>query len=316
MLITKILDTSVDLKTHAEIYDPDVVGVLMKKLRERFNGRCFSSMLIIDVVEVIRYSDRIMVDNMLTGAAYINVRFKVNGMVLVQGEVVHGCKVTKVLDHNIIISHPYINGYMTADTKHKIMGLIAVDEVVPVIVDHIRYNVGKTQITMSCKPYIPQPFSEIFYNITDTLHTEKLEDILTRLSDEEKLHEKIKTTKVYLGFKAMIYPYKTARKFEHSVIGSKFKEISVKDAVQLKDTCCLTAIDYAVDNYLLISKDHISSELNVASVNTSLTTALSEILLHKLYYLQTLRGFVEHYGTPEKNHKMQAYWKVCAGLKE
>ena len=316
MLITKILDTSIDLKTHAEIYDPDVVGILMKKLRDRYNGKCFSSMLILDIIEVIRYSDRIMVDNMLTGAAYINVRFKVSGMVLVQGEVVHGCTVTKVLDHNIIISHPHVNGYMPADAKCKIMGIIAIDEIVPVIVDNIRYNIGKPQITMSCKPYTPQPFLEVFYNIIDTLHIEKLEDILSRLSVEEKLHEKIKTTKVYLGFKTIIYPYKTARKFEHSVIGAKFKEISIKDAVQIKDTCCLTTVDYAVDNYLLLSKEHIPINLNVSSVNVSLTTALSEILLNKLYYLQTLRGFVEHYDTPEKTHKMQAYWKVCAGLKE
>ena len=316
MLITKVLDTSVDLKTHAEIYDPDVVAMLMKKLRERFNNKCFASMLIFDIVEIIRYSDRKMVDNMLTGAAYIDVRFKVSGMVLVQGEVVHGCKVTKVLNNNIIVSHPHVMGNMTADPKRKIMGIIGLDKVVPIIVDNARYNIGKSQITTTCKPYTPQPFSEVFYNITDTLHIEKLEDVLNKLNEEENLHAKIKNTKLYSGFKTLTYPYKTARKFNHSVIGAKFKEITIKDVMQIKDTCCITTVDYSIDNFILISNEHVSHDINITSINVSLTTALSEILLNRLHYLQTLRGFIEQYDTPEKNQEMLAYWKACAGLKD
>ncbi len=204
MLITKILDTSVDLMTNDEIYDPNVINILFKKLRDRYIGKCFTSMLILDILEIIRHSDRIMVDNRLDGGAYINVQFKVSGMVLLKGEVVHGCKVTKILNNNIIVSHQYIMGNMTADEKRKIIGIIGLNKIIPVIIDDVRYNIGKSQITMMCKPYTPQPFSEIFYNITEISHVDKLDNVLLKLKSEESLHDKIKNTKLYLGFKTLI----------------------------------------------------------------------------------------------------------------
>ncbi len=205
---------------------------------------------------------------------------------------------------------------MTADEKRKIIGIIGLNKIIPVIIDDVRYNIGKSQITMMCKPYTPQPFSEIFYNITEISHVDKLDNVLLKLKSEESLHDKIKNTKLYLGFKTLIYPYKTARKFEQSHIGAKFKETNIKEILNNKNVGCITTVDYSTDNYILISDTQITPETPVSSVNVAFTTALSEILLNKLHYLQTLRGFVEHYDTPEKNQEMLAYWKACAGLKE
>jgi hypothetical protein len=318
MLITKILDTCIDLATNAEIYCANVPEMLLVKLRERYAEKCFSSMLILEILEIIRYSDRIMVDNRLDGGAYINVQFKVKGMTLVKGEVVHGCKVSKVLNNNIIVKHQYITGNMAADPKRKIIGIIGLNQIIPVIVDDVRYNIGKSQITMMCKPYTPQPFVEIYYNIINNTHIEKLNEILDRIKEEEAIHEKISKTKVYGGFKTMVYPYKTARKFEHSALGAKFSTVSIKELLQSNSNAnmCLTAVDFAVDNCILKSNEHISQSVPVTTVNAPLYVALSEILLNRLYYLHMLRGFVEYYDTPEKYQDMMAYWKVCASLKE
>jgi hypothetical protein len=169
---------------------------------------------------------------------------------------------------------------------------------------------------MVCRPYTPQPFNEVYYNIINTDHLDKLDDLLDKLNAEELLHSKIKSSKQYIGFKNLIYPYKTARKFEQSAIGSKFKEINLKNILNTKPNECITSIDYSLDNFILRTENHISSDIPVVSVNVSLTTAVSELLLNRIYYLQTLRGFVENYDTPDKNQEMLSYWKACAGLKE
>jgi hypothetical protein len=305
--------------THDEIYCTNIKEMLIKKLRERYAKICFASMFILDVIEIIRYSDRIMVDNRLDGGAYINVQFKVNGVILLKGEVVHGCKVSKVLNNKIIISHEYITGNMAADSSNKIIGLVGLNKTIPVIVDEVRYNVGTKCIVMMCRPYTPQPYPEIYYNITEVTNMDKVLDVVNMIKEEEILHDKLKDGKLYTGYKTIIYPYKTARKFEQSAIGAKFTELSskldtLKDAV--KSGQCITVVDYSVDKFIYVADKHISHELPVTSVNTSLSTALSEILLNRLYYLQMLRGFVETYDTIEKNQEMVPYWKACTLLKE
>ena len=316
MLITKVLDTRVDLATHAEIYGANVVEILMSKLKTRYLETCFSSMLILEILEIIRYSDRIMVDNRLDGGAYINVQFKVSGMILLKGEVVHGCKVSKILNNNIIVKHQYITGNMSADPKRKIIGIVKLNQIIPVIVDDVRYNIGKSQITMMCKPYTPQPYPEIYYNIINAGALDKLNEVLDKIKVEEAKHEKIKGLKSYAGFKTLVYPYKTARKFEQSQIGSKFKDITLTELIKNKNNICITVVDYSNDNCILYTNNHIDSSVPIMVVNAQLHVALSEIIMNRLNYLQMLRGFVEYYDTPEKNKDMMAYWKICASLKD
>jgi DNA-directed RNA polymerase subunit E'/Rpb7 len=317
MIITKVLETSIDLQDPDDIYTVDIHAMLKKKLLQRYEQKCFSSILILDIIQIIRHSDIIMVDNRLDGAAYINVQFKVRGVIFTNGEVLQNCQVVNVSSAGIIIKHQYAVGMMTADPTKKAISIIKKDQIVPVIINDVRYNVGKSQITITCKPYTPQPFSHVLYNINQILSpedTEKIDIILNNIADEEKKHEALKSSKSYSFFTNLIYPYKTMRKFTISPIGSSFKPASTDlKSILTINSGCITNADSSVSDYLLHSSKHISGN---SSIIGPLYPALSDILHQRLKYLVTLREFTEMYDTVEKNQSMMAYWKICMSLKE
>lgn len=319
MLITKVLETSVDLFSPEDIYTLDLPKLLLEKLNERYANKCFSSILIFKVVEIIRYSDRIMVDNRLDGAAYVNAQFKVEGLILTKGEVLQGCRVSSSTSLGVIIQHPHAVGIMGQDIQKKAITVLKKDQIVPVIVEDVRYNVGKPQITITCKPYTPQPFPEVFYNINEILSpadTEKIDAILAELASEQKLHMPLKSSKSYEFFENLVYPYKTARKFHMSPIGSKFSPIKLdlKEILKVREGC-ITNADLNTDDFVVHFKKNINSP-DLQVINSPLYPAISSILYQKIQFLRMLREFVEQYDTPEKNQPMMAYWMICSSLKK
>lgn len=317
MLHSKILETSVDLMEPSDIYANDIVKLLMSKLHNRYVGYCFSSMLITKITEIIRHSDRIMVDNRLDGGCYINVQFKVEGHILIQGEILHGATVVQITNSNIIINHKYATGMMMADPKRRVFGLVQKDQTIPVIVQNMRYNIHKPQITIMCTPYTPSPLPQIYYNITEKLTVEdsaKINDILTMLKEEQDKHEQIKSNTSLTFFKNIMYPYKTQQKFTMSPLGNKFKalEITMKQLTELKNVCLILP---DASDVIYCSTTKLDNE-NVQIIDSAAYPAISELLLHQLNYLTALRGFTEVYDTPDKVKEHLAYWKQCISLKE
>jgi DNA-directed RNA polymerase subunit E'/Rpb7 len=320
MIITKILETSIDLCDPDDIYVLDAKALLFKKLNERYQNKCFASLLILNVVEIVRYSNFIMVTDRLTGSAYVDVMFKVEGIILTKGEVLQGCKVINVTASGIIINHQYAIGMLTQDKYKKAFSIIKKDQLVPVIVEEATYNVGKAQITISCKPYTPQPYSNIIYNVTNIISpadTEKLDLILNNISIEEKLHEPLKKLESYTFFKNLMYPFKTVQKFNLSPAGESFKPVSLtlKDILEIRDGS-ITNADITVDNYLMHSKKIFTASTAEKVLDSPMYSAISSILQERLLYMRTLREFSEYYNTAEKTQEMLAYWKICMSVKE
>ncbi len=320
MIITKILETSVDLYDPDDIYTLDPKALLLDKLNERYQNKCFSSLLILKVVDIIRYSGFNMVTDRLDGGAYVDVQFKVEGIILVRGEVLQGCKVINVTSSGIIVNHVYAVGMLMQDKYKKAFSVIKKDQRVPVIVEDATYNVGKSQITISCKPYTPQLFNTMIYNIINIISpadTEKLDNILSELSKEESAHVAIKNTESYEFFKNLIYPLKTARKFQLSNTGATFKPVpvSLKNILEIRDGS-ITSSDITVSEFLVHSKKTFTYENAEDVIDSPLYPAISSILQERIMYLRTLREFAEYYDTTEKTQEMLAYWKICMRVKE
>lgn len=317
MIEDKIIETSIDLLEPVEIYAADLPKLLLEKLNARYKGICYSSMLITDIVEIIRYSDRYLVDNRLDGACYVNVQFRVSGIILNKGEILHGCKVVKITNTNTIINHKYAIGMMIADPKRRMIGLVQENQIIPVIIQNVRYNIGKPQISIICMPYIPVIKILTFYNIQNNLSpedTDKVDKLLTNITKELELHEKIKTNKSYTFFKDITYPYKTQQKFKLTPLGSAFTplQLTLQNILSIKEGC-ITLPEVSDDVYH--SKNKSTSD-KVHTIDSTYYAAISEMLLEKMSYLTMLRGFTEQYDTPAKVENMLAYWKMCKSLKE
>mgnify|MGYP000066468118 CR=1 FL=1 len=327
MLETKVLETTVDLLEVDDIYTPNVPEMLKRKLTQRYENKCFSSILILRIVDILRYSDRRMVDNRLDGAAYIDVEFRVEGIMYSKGEVIHGCKAIKVSTSGVLVQSQYVAGMVIAGTDKKtaeILRLIRKDQIIPVVVDDVCYNIGKSQIAVRCLPYVPAPCKSVYYNITDVISpedTDKLDSIIELLTTEQKLHAPLVKTKSYEFFKTLVYPYKTLQKIDMSPTGSKFAlmPVELSKLLTIRDGMCISYLENTIIDsmYLQVSKVKINGAAEGSIVLESpYYPAIAEILHNRLRLLRTLRGFAEQYDTPEKNQEMMAYWRLCAAMKD
>lgn len=325
-VVKKTLETSVDLYKASDIYAPNVSAMLVEKLTERYVGKCYQSMLIQKIDSIIKYSETHMVDNRLDGAAYIDVQFVVEGLILVQGELLHGCKVVDITQSGVIVTHPNAGGLVMADAKKQVIKILKKDQIIPVNIQAARYNLNQPQITIRGTPYAPSIRTSVYYNITDIMspeETEKLSELMEELSVELSLHAKISSEKTYKFFEELVYPYKTNQKFEMSQLGSKFTKITpdLKSILDIRDGCIIVPEESykAPGLSIYYSKKPMSQETvqNYGIViESQIYPAITDCISKRLMYLRNLRGFVEQYNTPEKIQEMMVYWKVCQSVKE
>jgi DNA-directed RNA polymerase subunit E'/Rpb7 len=321
-IIKKQLETTVDLFKPADIYAADVKSMLIGKLTERYVGKCYQSMLITAISNIVRYSDTHLVDNRLDGAAYIDVQFEATGLVLIKGEILHGCKVVEITASGIIVDHKQAGGLVQADPKKQVIKVIKPGQLIPVVIQAVRYNPNQSQITIRGIPYTPSFTPNVFYNITEILSpedTEKASSLLDELAEEIKLHNAVMSSKNYEFFKELTYPFKTTQKFESSKLGERFTKMSseLKHILEIRDGCLISPIESSKLPGLTLfhSKKEETSDVGMV-VDSQLYPAILDMISKRLMYLRNLRGFAEQYDTPEKIQDMMIYWKICQNLKE
>jgi hypothetical protein len=323
-IVKKVFTTSLDFFKPSEIYSPDIQSIIMAKLVERYVNKCYQSMLITKIVRIIKYLELHLVSTRLDGAAYSDVQFEAEGIILIKGEIIHGCKVVDIsTSSSILFEHKYVGGIVQPDPKKQVSKIIKKDQIIPVVVQSTRYNPNQSQITVRGTLYVPVVEQNTFYNITEVLspgETEKLSILQDELNDELKLHSDMYESKNYEFFKELLYPYKTTQKFTMSSTGKKFAVLdpTLENLLQIHSGCIVSPYEAYKDAKLpfYYSKDDMPYVENMTIINSTMYAAMLDIIEKRLLYLRNLRGFAEHYNTPEKNEGMMTYWRICHNVKE
>jgi len=321
MHITKVLETSVDLFDPVDIYTPDIEAVLRRELEKRYKNRCYQSILILEISKLIRYSTVNMVDNRLDGAAYVDVQFEISGVIFVQGEILHNCKIIEIHTNAITAEHQYAGIKLQKDTGNVIFKILKTNQKIPVIVQKVRYMPNQKTVSMIATPYIPQIQDEVYYNITAPLNpkeTEQLNYIMNEIKSEEELHKKILKEKSYDFFKDILYPYKVNQKYEQSKKAMTYKlkpvPLELKSMLEINSgIICYPSEDNKYNKRLFwnSSGDVSNIDSKALIVDSDLYAVLAEISNKYLLYMQALRGFVETYPTAESVQELLIYWKLC-----
>jgi hypothetical protein len=317
MIIKKVQQTSIDLMTPDEIFHPDIDSLIMQKLSARYSGRCFQSIYILSIVKIIRISDIRMTITRLDGSASVDVEYEVEGLILNPGDVLHGCKIIEIHNNAITAEHMYVGIKLQKNVTNKISQILQVGQIIPVIVQKVRYIPNQKNISMIATPYVPTTNEDPIYRIKSALtpnEVDKLGMFADQIDAELKLHDSIKHGKSYIFFQDLMYPYKNKRTPFAEDMGMKPVALDLK-----------SLIDIASGIVIMSSADHLSNRRVFWSKHTNVTDELQSVdidmypvsanyLNRYLSYLQTLRGFVETY-TGDSIKQMIAYWRLCKAAK-
>lgn len=320
MIITKILETSIDLFDANDIYQSNVDDLLKHRLEARYKNYCYQSILITDITKIIRRSDIMMVSDRLDGAAYVDVQFEVSGVILIQGEILHNCKVAEIQPNSIVITHQYASIKLQKEPgDQNISRILQKDQVIPMVVQQVRYYPNSKTISALAYPYIPTVSKNYYYHITSGLsavETEKITMVIDQINKEEALHSNLKTNKAYDFFDSLLYSYKTDQHTSQApyITKNEFKPIAfdIKLFLDIESGIIVYPSEDNRNNKRLFwtKKTSIPESTNM-TVDTSLYPVLTDVLSKYLLYLQALRGFVETYPTADDAKKLTTYWKLC-----
>lgn len=287
MKIKKVLQTSFDLTDPNEIYTTDIESVLSAKILKRYLYRCYQSMLITGLSRIIRYSDIHMNDTRLDGAAYIDVQFEADGIILMPGEVVPACKIVSITNNGVIIENEHLGGILQSDPKKQLVKILKKDQVIPVIIQAARYNPYQNQITVKAIPYYPIKSNIAWFSINDEPMTPiDTEKISLLLEEYNQLLKKPKLTQ-YNHFDNLT----AEESLKFDIVPDDLKTLL---AIKHKSICCS-----GLNTYIRPS--------NKEDYPSSLYSALSYIYNKKIARLNMLHGLSEAYPDTATN---QAYWKL------
>jgi len=324
MYVKKFLQTTIDLLNPFEIYQTNIDDFLLTKLKDRYQKKCYQSMLILDILQIIRRSSIKMVDNRLDGGAYVDIQFEIGGIILSENEILHQCKIIEIHTTTIIAEHEHaIIKIVKNSENEQLANIIKIGDSIPLLVHHVRYIPNYNKISVIASLYTPAYLSDqiIYYTVQSVMSdTEiaKINIILDQIKEEEEQHKSFKMQKQYAFFKDILYPFKVNQKFEHNKIVSlyNFKSVSFNiQEIQQIDTGTIIypAADHKSNRRFFWSKKIISPSPSSDNliVSASLYSITSMILMQYLMYMQSLRGFMESYPTPASMKQLLLYWKLC-----
>jgi hypothetical protein len=322
MIITKTIQTKVHIEDTVLLYSGDIDSVIMDNLKQRFEGYCFMSCLIMEVLEIQQRSNFVFSRQRQDGSVSCNVRVKVKGIVIKKKEILHNCVVKKIdKDGHIICKNDYSAVYIRAS---ETLQTIKQDQIIVALAGNVCYNIFKPAISVNALPFIPihDNLSKTIYNVvvdnTNNIINTMVTDIEKELKKNKAVEELDKD--VYKFFIDLLYPYSTKK----IITESKIPTITMSSIVNIDNNTKLTISQpdwlpkdkpIILSHGLVQSKDLIgTNELQETDDGIIITETYCNVvgyMIHKhIEHLSTIRQLCTTYNTMELIQKNNNLWDI------
>jgi hypothetical protein len=232
MQTTKVLQTVVSLLSPEEHYSGNIQAVVLDNLRQRFENTCYRSILIKTIEEVVEMDFLIYSRERQDASANCNVRFRVSGLVVRKGSLLHDCVVEKIDQNGHIISeNPYASVYIKADPA---LQTIRSNQSIVARVGNVRYKIGQSHMSVNALPFIPFFRKPVIYKITMPKddNMDMLDELKSQLHAEQKANTEL-NPEVMSYFSTLMKRYRSDNVFNAYLKATSGKVISLSELYTL-----------------------------------------------------------------------------------
>jgi hypothetical protein len=333
MIVTKTLETTLNLSNPNDIYVKKFDELCIQKLTEKFENKCFNSCYILKILSIVKRSFRYMKET-LDGGMLVDVKFEASVLIYQKDDIINNCRILKKESNSMVHACSDFAGVQFKQLKNY--EIYNENDIIPVIVKNIRYNVNQNAITVSAYPFTPVTILKnhfnIFYKIKGTMSVDELEIIKKlsiRITNESSIIKNLKTSErnIYKFFNDLIYPYN--KNYNYTEIFNATKNSLTLDNITSFSTgiVFLPLLKYLdaeffsikVENFneskLLDQFKKIPGESNYQILEETPYIVFSYILNKHLRNLNTLKEFNDTYKTFAEVQKYKEVWKLYTMLK-
>lgn len=315
MKVEKVLEVRLDINDTNHMFSQNYDNLFLDLLKQKYNKRCYKSILITDIIKILKRSNIYCKSKVLDGSLYVDIQFLASGIIYEQEEIIHNCKIVQIHSNGIMHAKSPYAAIQISNIEG--MNIFKENEEIPVIVNRVKYNLFEDEITVLAFPLIPVKKKVIFYKSNSgvsNLNAESIQilhQISELLSDINKLKKDNKDS--YDFFLSLLYPYKkqiTLKADTEIINADLFKKIDNK--------IITNSYSYLVDNFVYLINDTVYK--NSFSDTPIIEIPFDELVLRILYdYKKNIimfKDFINNYNTKEKIKNNSHIWSVFNMLKQ
>lgn len=210
----ELIDTfqnSIDLKA-SEIYD-NVDKLILQKVRDIYEGKCFNNRFIIEVLEILRRSTIMCNTRLLNGSCYVNVMFRARCYVYDGINSIFPVVISEFSETNIKCNIDH--GIVSIKKSRRLAGLKK-DDVIAIKIINVLYEIERDNIIIAGEFYFHNLDVKINYVESIELTEEEqciIDDLLEKCNVAKK--KMMSTDKDILKFISdVMYPF--SQKIEYT----------------------------------------------------------------------------------------------------
>ena len=111
MIIYKQIETRLDIINPNDLYCSNYNKMLLNLLNKKFLNRCYKSIYIIEIIKIVKRGSIIHTAKNLNGTSYIDLQFKIKGVVYEKNDIIHKCNYISSINNgeNFLFENEYCN---------------------------------------------------------------------------------------------------------------------------------------------------------------------------------------------------------------
>ena len=299
MIITKVFDIIFNIDNINDLFNKDINQTILNLVKQKYNGKCFLGVYIMDVIKIINRSLIESNQSNLNGSFNIFIQFEGKCVIYNTNEVIFDMEVKDNINNIISCKGDNVSAIIKTN---KINIDFKKGQLIPIIVGKAKFISGSDMIQINSYPLIPIIDSkQMYYKINEISETiiEKLnESIIQYINEEEEIKLNISKSKdnKWNYFSDFIYPHKV------NISNEIIKKGNIVDLLDFKSL--QNSILY-LDNIIDVSKrlinkyNHDDADIT-EYIEEDTYIVLYDILKKYYLYLKNINQLSLLYDTNEK----------------
>lgn len=299
MIITKVFDIIFNIDNINDLFNKDINQTILNLVKQKYNGKCFLGVYIMDVIKIINRSLIESNQSNLNGSFNIFIQFEGKCVIYNTNEVIFDMEVKDNINNIISCKGDNVSAIIKTN---KINIDFKKGQLIPIIVGKAKFISGSDMIQINSYPLIPIIDSkQIYYKINEISETiiEKLnESIIQYINEEEEIKLNISKSKdnKWNYFSDFLYPHKV------NISNEIIKKGNIVDLLDFKSL--QNSILY-LDNIIDVSKrlinkyNHDDADIT-EYIEEDTYIVLYDILKKYYLYLKNINQLSLLYDTNEK----------------
>ena len=168
MIYTRVFKKNITLTDVQEIYKVDINELLLKKLQNDFENKCYKSCYILSVNKIINRSDINFNNKDLNASANVSIKFEASILQYAKYDIINNIKITAITEQRIICQSKNASIFINNEDRLK---NYKDGQIISIKVGICKYYLGEDKISINAfpNPLFPPVINNPFFKFFDLL---------------------------------------------------------------------------------------------------------------------------------------------------